>query len=412
VAGNQRARLYGAMIESVDRRGYAATTVAEVSALAGVSRRAFYEQFSNKEDCFLATYDHVVARARRLVLEAWARERGWGNRLHAACKALLDDMAAEAKPARLVLVHSLGAGPGVRERMQLAGHVFERLAAAAFSSAPQGPELPRMSARAIVAGVRHVAAVRLRDRREAELSTLTDEVLDWSESYRSPHMARLGLSAAPAAVPTQRERTTRFLSAGDTRAVALIAFVHLALSEGYTMLSDPQIAQFAGLSTEVFHRHFPSREHAFKALLGELAAEALESVRKAGRRAASWPESVHAGIAAFADYLVSHEPLTRMAFIESFAAGPATVDRMTAMVDELTSRLIAGGPEPLRAPLIVEEAVAGAIWGVIAGCVLNNRLGRLPGLVDHMSFLALAPYLGPERAFDAVRASRPPGPAD
>ena len=67
VARNQRARMYGGMIEAVSERGYPQTTVAHVIAYAGVSRRAFYEQFQNKEACFLATYDIVVARARKLV---------------------------------------------------------------------------------------------------------------------------------------------------------------------------------------------------------------------------------------------------------------------------------------------------------------------------------------------------------
>ena len=93
VARNQRTRLYGAMIESVSQRGYQATTVAHVIALAGVSRRAFYELFANKEQCFLSTYDIIVARARKRMLDAWTTERGWANRLHAGCKALLDDVA-------------------------------------------------------------------------------------------------------------------------------------------------------------------------------------------------------------------------------------------------------------------------------------------------------------------------------
>src|SRR5580692_7927002 len=80
VARNQRARLYGAMIESVAQRGYQATTVAHVIGLAGVSRRAFYEQFANKEECFLSTYDIVVARSRKHVIDAWMGEKGWANR--------------------------------------------------------------------------------------------------------------------------------------------------------------------------------------------------------------------------------------------------------------------------------------------------------------------------------------------
>src|ERR1022692_3547086 len=86
VTRHQRARLYGGMAESVYQRGYAATSVADVIALAGVSRRAFYEQFSNKEACFLATYDAFVAASRKRILRAWLSERGWANRLYEACR--------------------------------------------------------------------------------------------------------------------------------------------------------------------------------------------------------------------------------------------------------------------------------------------------------------------------------------
>src|ERR1700691_76890 len=136
VARHQRARLYGGMIASIAERGYARTTVAHVIGFAGVSRRAFYEQFANKEECFLATYDIVVARSRKLVLEAWSSERGWANRLHASCKSFLDDIVAEPKGAHLVLIDSLGIGRKARERLHLAGNAYERLVSAAFRVSP------------------------------------------------------------------------------------------------------------------------------------------------------------------------------------------------------------------------------------------------------------------------------------
>ena len=138
VARNQRTRLYGAMIESVHQRGYHATTVAHVIALAGVSRRAFYEQFSNKESCFLATHDILVARERKRVIEAWQRERGWTNRLHASCKTLLDDLAGDPRGPRLVLVESLGVGARARERMHSAAAAFETLLSTVLRLAPGG----------------------------------------------------------------------------------------------------------------------------------------------------------------------------------------------------------------------------------------------------------------------------------
>ena len=55
VLRNQRARMHGAMVEAVAMHGYERTSVKQVVGLAGVSRRSFYEQFANKQECFLAT---------------------------------------------------------------------------------------------------------------------------------------------------------------------------------------------------------------------------------------------------------------------------------------------------------------------------------------------------------------------
>ncbi|MGB8875435.1 MAG: helix-turn-helix domain-containing protein, partial [Solirubrobacteraceae bacterium] len=56
----QRARMLDAMVEAVADKGYARVTVADVIERAGVSRKTFYEQFANKEECFLAAYDAGV----------------------------------------------------------------------------------------------------------------------------------------------------------------------------------------------------------------------------------------------------------------------------------------------------------------------------------------------------------------
>jgi AcrR family transcriptional regulator len=405
VARNQRTRLYGAMIEAVARRGYAGTSVAEVLALAGVSRRAFYELFSNKEDCFLATYDSAVARTRRVMLDAWASERGWANRVHASCRALVDDIASSPKPARLVLVESLAVGASARERMQLAGHIFERLVSVAFSSEPDGPDLPRLNSKAIVAGVRHVLFLRLRDGREEELYALADEVLDWCESCRSPLLARLGAPAAPGTASASRSGPMAFLRTAEDRARALVSIVYLALDDGYNGLTDPQIAQFAGISTEAFHQQFASKQAAFLALLEAIAEDALASAR-ARIGGAGWPESVNLGVSAFVDYLVSHEALTRIAFVELFSVGAGIVGRLTWIVDELARLLTESGPRPRRGPLIAMDAVAGALWGIISTCVLSNRVDQLPRVAEHLSFFVLAPYIGAEAAVESIEAAR------
>jgi AcrR family transcriptional regulator len=403
VARNQRARLYGAMIEAISRRGYKATTISDLTALAGVSRHTFYELFANKEECFLATLDIVVARSRKLMLEAWTAERGWANRVHASTKALLDDTAESPKGPRLVFVESLGIGPRALERMLIASLTFEKLTAVAFQAAPDGIGFSRLASRGIVGGVRHVIFRRLLEGRERELRTLTDEVLDWIESYRTPAAARLGVPASSR--PRHQPPTpAAFLARYDTRARALGSIVHLTLDEGYTHLTDPQIAQSAGISTEAFHKQFASKEECFLAVLDEFAREALDTVRPSFENAVNWPEGVYRAMAAFVEYLVSHEALVRIAFIDLFEVGPAMVGRMTCSVEGFTKLLAESGPSPRRGPEVALEAVTGAVWAIISSYVSNRRLQRLPYLVDYLAFIVLAPYIGPKDAVESIQA--------
>jgi AcrR family transcriptional regulator len=192
------------------------------------------------------------------------------------------------------------------------------------------------------------------------------------------------------------------------RARAFVSLIDLTFDEGYASLLDAQIAQFAGISTEVFHRQFASKQECFLALLDEIGQDARRCVRRRMAAASSWPESVHLGIGAFVDYLAEHDALARMAFVEVHQGGPAIVPHLAQPVEELMRCLIEAAPEPRRGPLIVEQAVTGALWGIVSSYPLSNRLSRLRGLVDQLSFFVLAPYIGAEAAVEAIEATRTP----
>jgi len=278
---------------------------------------------------------------------------------------------------------------------------------AAFQAAPDGVPLPRLTARGIVGGVRHAVFTRLLDQRERELFTLTDEVLDWIESYRIPAVARLGVPAAgfltnPPPVPAA------FLARDDRRARVLGSVVHLTLDEGYSQLTDPQIAQFAGMSTEAFHKQFANKEECFLAVLDEFVREALESVAGSFNDATTWADGVYRAMVAFVEYLVAHEALLRISFIDLFEVGPGMIGRMTRSVEAFTAFLTEEGPAPRRGPALAQEAVTGALWSIISGYVGGGRLQRLPCLVDHLTFTVLAPYIGPKAAVEAIQAARRP----
>jgi len=54
VSASQRERLLRSVIAAVSEHGYQAVTVADIVRRARVSKKAFYDHFANKEECFLA----------------------------------------------------------------------------------------------------------------------------------------------------------------------------------------------------------------------------------------------------------------------------------------------------------------------------------------------------------------------
>lgn len=117
----QRERLLAAMLRTVTEVGYNALTVQDVLARAGISRPTFYEQFDDKEACFLAAFDISAQRMRERV-EAAAGEAaaGWRERLRAGIGELLRFIAEEPEAARTVIVEARASSPaGLRRRDQL-----------------------------------------------------------------------------------------------------------------------------------------------------------------------------------------------------------------------------------------------------------------------------------------------------
>jgi AcrR family transcriptional regulator len=150
----QRERLIDAMALTVAQRGYAATSVADVLKAARISRRTFYEQFADKEDCFLAAYDQIVARCVERVTDAFHAASSWEDGIALAVDALLHVLAAEPAFARLGVVEVLGAGPrGLACRDTTLGRFahFIEISRADLTEPPSPP--PELVAHAIVGGI-------------------------------------------------------------------------------------------------------------------------------------------------------------------------------------------------------------------------------------------------------------------
>jgi AcrR family transcriptional regulator len=135
VAASQRTRLLEAVGRAVAEKGYAAATIDDIVRDAGVSKKTFYEHFSDKLDCFLAAYeaasDELLAHIRAAQEEAGGAaaadsprtgaDADWLARTSAGIHAYLRWLAAEPALARVFLIEIAAAGPAaleLRERMR------------------------------------------------------------------------------------------------------------------------------------------------------------------------------------------------------------------------------------------------------------------------------------------------------
>ncbi len=177
IARSQRERLLEAAVRVVSTKGYAATTVADLTREAGISRTTFYAMFDDKEACFLAAYDSVVDTLVRRITKAYDAEEGWPRRARAGLAALLEALAEEPDVARLALVDVGSAGPAAQRRYRGALQRLTPLFDEGRDFAPGGRNLPANTSRMAIGAVAGLISDELAAGRVEQLSDLLSDVL-------------------------------------------------------------------------------------------------------------------------------------------------------------------------------------------------------------------------------------------
>lgn len=127
VAESQRARVLEAMRAAIAEHGYSEASIADVIKRAGVSRKTFYAQFADKEDCFLAIYDDQMGRLQAVTRDAFDAQDEWVPALRAGLTALLTALGYDPAVARLCFVDVLAAGPRAAEARNAAMRELEAI---------------------------------------------------------------------------------------------------------------------------------------------------------------------------------------------------------------------------------------------------------------------------------------------
>jgi AcrR family transcriptional regulator len=411
VMRNQRTRIHGAIIEAVARSGYERTSVKQVVGLAGVSRRSFYEQFANKQECFLATFDVIAARGAGRVSAAY-RDAGGATeeRMQAAFGALGEAISCNWKSAGFVMLEAPKAGAPALLRLRRASATFEQMLSGCFEQVSAASPLPRPVIRGIAGGLHAALTQCLREGDAERAPAVTEEMFRWTLLFATPAAKQLAerLSRRARAALAQGRKPPRgdatVASAArntDERARLLEQVLRLAATTDYGELSAPLIADAAGVSIDAFFELFEDRDECFLAALDMLGAEltALASERMRGSR--EWPQTVRATIRELMGYLAERPVYAQTLAGGSCAAWPEAIERNTRLAHEIAKLLTERAPVTARSPLYV-QGVAGALAHTVRCQVASGQIQLLSVLSDYLSYIVLAPFIGAQDAAELV----------
>lgn len=154
---NPKDRLLQAMAAAIVEKGFATTVVADVVRIARVSRRTFYEHFTDRSDCFLELCDRSTRTGWQIVEEAADLTLPWQEQTSRAVDAYVEFMTAEPAITRSFLFEIFATGERGAEKSREIQHRFaEQFAALVSRARDENPRLQPVSypmASAIVAGI-------------------------------------------------------------------------------------------------------------------------------------------------------------------------------------------------------------------------------------------------------------------
>ncbi len=416
VVRHQRARIHGAMVEAVAHHGYEATSVKQVIGLAGVSRRSFYEQFANKEECFLATFDLLVRRELKQLRKAYL---GTDGPLEERARAVFARFAATTADDRnatlLVVLEAQRVGPAGMLRVRTAAGICEQLLARSFAESPGTMPLPMPIVRAIAGGLHGIASAFLREGHTRSSVDLAEEMLSWTLLFKTPAAERLTERMAAGLAVRVREISSAHghrlggaeAPERDERTRLLQAVLRLVAREDYRTLSAPQIADEANVSIDAYCELFADKEGCFLAALDMIGDELLAIAADPRLVSDDWPQAVRRVLAALMRYLADRPLQARTLAQEAFFAGDEALEHALDLFHSIATLLTEGAPAEAHGSLTA-EAIASAIRHTVSCQVAGGRIELLAALSDHLAYVVLAPFIGADAAVAIVTAERQP----
>jgi AcrR family transcriptional regulator len=161
VSSPKRQRILEGMLEAVGNAGYDSASVRMVLDQTGLYRQAFYDEFTDKDVCYLEALTYGVAKFEAIAKAAAEPEEGWRGKLRAGIGAVLDALDEDPAIGRALIVEVHAAGPeALKIRSEAMKQITDFIDSARHAST--GTETPPpIAAEGIVAGMHAVVHAKL-----------------------------------------------------------------------------------------------------------------------------------------------------------------------------------------------------------------------------------------------------------
>jgi AcrR family transcriptional regulator len=201
----QRSRLIAAAVCAIEELGYAQVTVGQITRRASVSRRTFYELFSDREECLSAVLEDALAALAAELARADLEGLPWPKRVRGGLATVLAFFDREPALARVCVVQALHGGPRVLERRE---HILAELAVVLDEGravGARGAECAPLTAEGLVGAAFGIVYARLFKRESPPLTDLVGELMAMIVlPYLGPAAARRELAHPAPAVRSER----------------------------------------------------------------------------------------------------------------------------------------------------------------------------------------------------------------
>jgi AcrR family transcriptional regulator len=183
--------MLAAAVRAVEELGYTRATVAHITRRARVSRRTFYELFSNREECLIAALESVLDSIRVEIAAADLEGLVWRERIRGGLWVILSFFDREPVLARVCVVQALRGSQAVLERREEVLRGLAAIVDEARGETPRGGECPPLTAEGLVGAAFSLVYARLLRNDSEPLTGLVGDLMGMIVlPYMGPAAAR------------------------------------------------------------------------------------------------------------------------------------------------------------------------------------------------------------------------------